>query len=116
MIYDDILKAIRDEYKTGATQAELAQKYRCSQVHLGRLLSGKRSVEKISMETFFKIFPRAKINLDSGVHSSVVNTGLNMGHMINGNATHDDVIQKILSDDSLSSDEKIKVLKVLIPK
>ena len=70
------------------------------------------------MGTFFKIFPHAKIDLRGDV--SIINAPENKGVVINKGHINaiapsclDSVMDKILSSEELSAEEKIKVLKVL---
>lgn len=58
-----ILEILRSEYRVGATQEELAQKYHTTQANIQRLLSGQRKVTGLSLGVFLTMFPPATINL-----------------------------------------------------
>ena len=108
-IYDKIIEMLKKEYADGATYQELADKYKVSYTHIHNLLNGKRAVSGISLDFFFRLFPKAAVKFSAGV----VNTGTNTGVMSCGNSGMDDAIDKILASEELSDSEKIKVIKVL---
>ena len=112
-IYETIIEMLKKEYADGATYQELADKYGVSYTHIHNLLHGKRAVSGISLDFFFRLFPKASVNLSGGVFSPVVNDGLNSGVMQGNTSSMDEAISKITETDELSDSEKIKVLKVL---
>ena len=65
----------------------------------------------MKLETLFKLFPKAEIKLErpqiAGDNAIQVQGNLTMS------ADESAVIDKILNDDTLSAEEKVKVLKVL---
>lgn len=80
---ENLLKA---EYAEGLTQEELAARHHVRQQQIQHLLSGKRSVAGLSLETFAKMFPRATVNLTGDVRQT--NTGQSGGvnaQAVNGN-------------------------------
>lgn len=83
-IYEQIIDILKKEYAAGATYQELADKYGVSYTHIHNLLHGKRAVSGISLDFFFRLFPKAAVS-----------------------------VNKILASEELSDSEKIKVLKVL---
>jgi hypothetical protein len=116
-IYEKIIETLKKEYAAGATYQELADKYQSSYTHIHNLLSGKRSISGISLDFFFRLFPRAAVNLegdsvniDAPRNSGNV-VGVNNGSVIGGSM--EPAIDKILASEDLSDSEKIKVLKVL---
>lgn len=116
-IYEKIIETLKKEYAAGATYQELADKYQSSYTHIHNLLSGKRSISGISLEFFFRLFPRAVVNLEGDKANVEVKknsgnvVGVNNGSVIGGSMEL--AVDKILAADELSDSEKIKVLKVL---
>lgn len=110
----DILEAVRqalwDEYNAGASQEEIAGKYALKQSHLSNFMNGKR---KLSLEKIQSMYPNLTINLHGASIAPIVNTGSNTGTMTGIVNELNTVIDKILNSEDLSSDEKVKVLKVL---
>ena len=116
-IFDQILAHLKEEYQSGATYQELSRKYGVSYTHIHNLLNGKREISGISLGFLFKLFPRAKIDLSgtAAVISAPQNSGAVVG-VNNGNVSADclsSVMEKILSTNDLTAEEKVKVLKVL---
>lgn len=113
-IYKRIISSLKEEYEAGATYQELAEKYGVSLSYVRELLAGIKPVERLSLETFFKLFPGAAIALDGGIAAPVVNNGHNAGTM-NGvvNGSRQD-LRKILDSEDLNAEEKVKMLKVLV--
>ena len=110
-IYDEIRAAIRAEWEGGATQQEIADRANVTNPYINNLLSGKRKVESMKLETLFKLFPKAEIFLQgaqiAGDNAIQVQGNLSVSDIISP------IIDKILNDDTLSAEEKVKVLKVL---
>lgn len=112
-IYQTILDELKREYAEGATYQELSEKYGVSYQYLRELIIGKKPVERMSLEMFFKLFPRATVTINGGIVAPVVNNGLNSGSMV---GVHNDMAEarrKVLAAADLTADEKIKMLKVL---
>lgn len=107
-IYKEIQERLIAEWRKGATQREIADRANLTDAYINNLLSGKRKVETMKLETLFKLFPNAEINLHgaqiAGDHATQV---INQGGDFEKNA------EKILNDETLSAEEKIKFLKVL---
>ena len=116
-IYEKIINHLREEYSSGATYQELASKYGVSYTHIHNLLNGKRAVSGISLDFLFRLFPKAQINL----HGDAVSIAApqNRGNVVgvnHGSVATDclsGVMNKILSTEELTAEEKVKVLKVL---
>lgn len=66
MIKKTIMNAIKTEYESGKTQEEIARKHNVTHVIINRLLSGKRSVGGLTLNTVCKMFPRMSVNLNGG--------------------------------------------------
>ena len=109
-IYEEIRAALIREWRNGATQQEIADRAGVTNPYINNLLSGKRKVESMKLETLFKLFPRAEIKLErpqiAGDYAVQVQGNVSI-------AEESAIIDKILNDDTLSAEEKVKVLKVL---
>lgn len=109
-IYDEILRAIRQEWQNGATQQEIADRAGVTNPYVNKLLSGKCKVGAMKLETLFKLFPRASINLSgaqvAGDHAVQIQGGVSI-------LDTQDMFKKILLSEKLSAEEKVKVLTVL---
>lgn len=97
-------------------QEEIAKGLGISRPYLNRLLNKKRPIDGITLRALRKLFPNATLHLHCDTVSAD-NSGTNNGvvGVNNGTVTQsmDAVIDKILSTDDLTAEEKIKVLKVL---
>lgn len=118
-IYDQIVDCLKQEYLSGATYQELADKYKVSYTHIHNLLNGKRSVSGISLDFLFRLFPAASVNLHGSANNN--SGGINVG-AVNGsgnffNEKKSDTLQliqnRILQSDALSAEEKVKFLKLI---
>lgn len=112
-IYKEIIDSLKREYADGATYQQLAAKYGVSYQYLRELIIGKKTAERISMETFFKLFPRATVTISGGIVAPVVNNGHNSGSMTGVVGDLSEARKKILASADLTAEEKIKMLKVL---
>ena len=63
MVYDEILAYISGEYRKGKTYQKIADEHNLSFGYIRDLLHGRNKVERMSLETFFKLFPHAQISL-----------------------------------------------------
>lgn len=116
-LYEEIIRDLKRRRENGETQQQIASKAGISRVHVCTLLSGKSKTEKMELETFLKLFPKATIILtgDSPVIHAPRNNGIVTG-VNHGNVSGDCyqlVCKKILADDSLSAEEKVKFMKTL---
>ncbi|WP_176013627.1 helix-turn-helix transcriptional regulator [Victivallis sp. Marseille-Q1083] len=109
-IYDEIREALQREWRSGVTQQAIADRANLTNQHINNLLSGKRKVESMKLETLFKLFPQAAINL-TGAQLA----GDNAIQIQGGVAVAPDaaIVNKILEDETLTAEEKIKMLRVL---
>ena len=112
-IYETIIDALKKEYAAGSTYQELSQKYGISYQYLRELIIGKKPVERMSLEMFFKLFPRATVSISGGIVAPVVNNGHNSGFMVGVGNDQSETRKKILESSDLTAEEKIKMLKVL---
>ena len=60
---DDIVAALREKYRAGATFAELAKSSGVSLTYLRMLMIGERDPMKMSLDFFLRLFPSAQIEL-----------------------------------------------------
>jgi hypothetical protein len=60
---DDIVAALREKYRAGATFAELAKSSGVSLTYLRSLTVGERDPMKMSLDFFLRLFPFAQIEL-----------------------------------------------------
>ena len=79
-IYKEIQEHLIAQWRKGATQREIADRANLTDAYINNLLSGKRKVETMKLETLFKLFPNAEINLNgaqiAGDHATqVINQG-----------------------------------------
>ena len=109
-IYDEIREALLQEWRSGVTQQQIVDRANVTNPYINNLLSGKRRVESMKLETLFKLFPQAAICLGDprlsgdGAFQGAggVSFGIDAG-----------IVTKILEDETLTDEEKVKVLKVL---
>lgn len=74
-IIQQVEALLREEYHSGRTQSEIAENHHVNQQQIHYLLSGKRSVAGLSLETFCKMFPRATVNLTGDVNTATADRG-----------------------------------------
>lgn len=109
----EYLKALNDGRKT---QEEMAKELHVAQSVVNRLLSGRKKFEYLSIGTFDRMFPEASIDLKG---AALIHAPQNRGNVVGINNGHmaadclSEVMDKILSTEELTAEEKIKVLKVL---
>lgn len=63
MIYDDIIAYLSGEYRKGKTYQQIADERGLSFGYIHDLIHGRNKVERMSLVTFFKLFPSAQISL-----------------------------------------------------
>lgn len=121
MLYDEILKELQIDYNKRLTQIEMGKKYGVSQAHIGKLLTDYKNILGIKVETLQKMFPNATIYGKSNhISSSQITNNQGLINSNNNNflsADKDKIIQdisdKVLIDNDLSNDEKIKFMQFL---
>lgn len=59
----EIYNALRDKYKSGATQEQIANEAQMSQTYIGDLLSGKRKIDGLTLKKINQLFPTATLSL-----------------------------------------------------
>lgn len=82
-IDDTIIKILSEEYASGLTLDELAKKHGVSHVYIHRLIYGARPASGITLETLYKMFPNAVIDLTGNSGNAVINSGANASGCIN---------------------------------
>lgn len=122
---DQILDILKKEYKAGKTQNMIAKKYNLTQTDVQRLLSGKRSVDKLSLKVFMRMFPNASINLTGDIVSVSADNNSSAFGQVNGNISisgkttsgiPSDILKEIMSNKDLPASEKIELIKGLSKK
>ncbi|MGN0866171.1 MAG: hypothetical protein ACI4SG_00635 [Oligosphaeraceae bacterium] len=68
--YEEVRKVLSIDYSGGMTYQEIAKKYGLSYVYVRALIKGERPVSGITLSTFFKMFPHARIDLHPSSDSS----------------------------------------------
>ncbi len=122
---DQILDILKKEYKAGKTQNMIAKKYNLTQTDVQRLLSGKRSVDKLSLKVFMRMFPNASINLTGDIVSVSADNNSSAFGQVNGDISisgkttsgiPSDILKEIMSNKDLPASEKIELIKGLSKK
>lgn len=122
---DQILDILKKEYEAGKTQNMIAKKYNLTQTDVQRLLSGKRSVDKLSLKVFMRMFPNASINLTGDIVSVSADNNSSAFGQVNGNISisgkttsgiPSDILKEIMSNKDLPASEKIELIKGLSKK
>jgi len=115
MLSETIVDILKNEYKSGKKQAEIAKKYNLDQQTVSRLLSGKRNAAGLTLETVQKMFPMATIHIEnnSGTSVGVVNGEV---HLNGGKESGipADILRAIIADRSLSPAEKAQLIKEIM--
>ena len=113
----DILSELRQVYENGATQQQISDRTGVSRSYVRDLLSGKRPVDGLTLKKINQLFPRAVLLL--GGDKVSITADRNSGNVVgvnHGTVSQDclaAVQNKILEAETLSDEEKVKVLKVL---
>lgn len=63
MIYQQIIDYLAAEYRGGKTYQQIASEHGLSLGYIRDLVTRRRRVESMALETFFKMFPSARIEL-----------------------------------------------------
>ena len=72
MVYDEILAYLSGEYRKGKTYQQIADEHGLSFGYIRDLIHGRNKVERMSLETFYKLFPSAQISLNGSVQIAPV--------------------------------------------
>jgi transcriptional regulator with XRE-family HTH domain len=113
-ICKEITRKLHEEYNNGTTQSELAKKYNISTNHLCNLLSGKRNVADMKVETLCKMFP----NISLG-HNNLTNVSGNTQINSNNNFFTSDIdnfrrkLLEAVIDLDIDDVSRTKVLKLI---
>lgn len=121
MIKKTIMNAIKTEYESGKTQEEIARKHNISQVIVNRLLSGKRSVGGLTLNTVCKMFPRMSVNLNGGDCPVVVAD--NNSIAVNGHSNNffdrnfseysQKIIDAVMTSDKFDAQVKVELYNII---
>ena len=124
-LYDEIRSELKRKIADGKTQDEISRQAGISRSHLCHLKNGSRSIGGMTLDTFFKLFPSAVINIH-GDQVNAENSGINNGVMgvnhgtINApdTATIIDCFRLRIQDEIIRSDvdpeSKIKILNIIL--
>lgn len=119
----EILAAQRNE---GKTQSEMSRESGVAQSRICRLLdsrNGVTNIKRLGLETFFKLFPNARIVFDD--RRTIGDVTNNSGQVVNGDVTaplppppsaraaEDAVIARIMASDDLDAETKVKLYTLL---
>lgn len=118
-ISDQIYRWLKDQYDSGKTQVELSQKTGLHQGEICQILSGKKSVSGMRIETIQRIFPHATLNIDGspsvkGFGNVVGNNNTDIAINASNVIDHLNAIRDlIVENEKLSADAKVEVLKII---
>lgn len=121
MLADDLLQTLRDEYRSGRTQCDIAAKHNVTQTYIQCLLSGKRKPTGITLGTLQRMFPHATLNLRGASSSQVMQNRGNGNRQIMGTssdsssdlASYQLRLYHGLAGLDISDDAKAKVLALI---
>lgn len=125
-IYQEIQDRLKNERDKGATQNEMSNRTGLGQSHISRLLDSKRGsdqMKRLGLETFFKLFPNARIDFGDGVSAggnrSVNNCNLNNSKVVTGDGTQEGTIEsaasllrRLMSSKELDAETKVKIYNI----
>ena len=120
MLADDLLQTLRDEYRNGRTQCDIAAKHNVTQTYIQCLLSGKRKPTGITLGTLQRMFPRATLDLRGASSSQVMQNCGNGNRQIMGPSSDSSDLESYqlrlyrgLAGLDISDDAKAKVLALI---
>lgn len=120
MLADDLLQTLRDEYRNGRTQCDIAAKHNVTQTYIQCLLSGKRKPTGITLGTLQRMFPRATLDLRGASSSQVMQNCGNGNRQIMGSSSDSSDLESYqlrlyrgLAGLDISDDAKAKVLALI---
>lgn len=105
--HKEVFAALRERNSSGETQREIAEKAGISKGYIGDLFSGRNSVEGLTIKKLNQLFPNSKLILDATQHNNITQ------HSNSGADCLSHMIDRIISTDDLTAEEKVKVIKVL---
>ncbi len=118
-IYEEIRSALIDEWQSGATQQEIADRAGVTNPYINNLLSGKRKAAAMKLETLFKLFPQASICLNNGnrtigSRNKISNSRIQSDdNFFYGSEKLDEVAQAVMSSEKLSAESKVEVYNII---
>lgn len=118
-IADQILEWLRDQYDSGMTQFEISKKTGIHQSDLCNILSGKKEIGGMRLDTIQNIFPHATLNIDGspsvkGFGNVVGNNNSDIAINASNVLDHLNAIRDlIVENEKLSADAKVEVLKII---
>ncbi len=114
MNFDEIKKALLEEYQSGKTYQEIADRSSISRQLVGSLITGERKIEKMSLETFFKLFPQATLNLNTthGPNSPIINGSHNIVNAAPKESA-ESYYDRIVENKNIPDNIKVELYKLL---
>ncbi len=124
-IYQEIQERLREERDSGATQNEMSQRTGLGQSHISRLLDPKRGAEqmkRLGLETFFKLFPDAKIvfgddrrigDIHHNTNSPVIQGDGNTIGTTAGEETAAAFLKRVMASDDIDAEIKVKLYRMM---
>ena len=131
-IIDVVIQRIKDEYKAGATQVEIAKRHNVPHSYIQRLLSGKRV--GLTLNTLFKMFPNARLDLGEpapasrssspspptpSVHArSIIDSQIGNGNTMHnrqddGGDLRNRLKDMILNASGLSAEDQVRLMRLI---
>lgn len=115
-ISQTIFEYFSGESKAGKKQVDIAKKHNVDQQIISRILSGKRRIGGLTLDTVEKMFPDATINFKG---ATIQNSGT---AFVNGNVVNKtsdsgipaDVLKGIMSNKDSSPKEKAEIIAEII--
>ena len=117
-ISQTIFEYFSGESKAGKKQVDIAKKHNVDQQIISRILSGKRRIGGLTLDTVEKMFPDATINFTG---ATIQNSGTafvngNVENKTNDSGIPPDVLKEIMSNKDLSAKEKADLIRELSKK
>ena len=114
---EKIIESLRHRWQAGEPQLKIAKEAGISHAYLCELISGKNDPNGLTIKKINALFPKATLNLhgDAAVISAPRNSGnvIGINHGTMASDCLSGIMDKILSTEELTAEEKVKVLKVL---
>ena len=126
-IFQTIYYLLANRRNNGKTQKEISNESGVAQSRICRLLDsreGVKNIKRLGLETFFKLFPYARIDFGDGETAdgdrSVRNCQLNHSQVVTGDGSvvtapqpqgesADELLRRIMSSDELDAETKVKI-------
>ena len=113
-----MIENLKERYNKGATQREIAIDAGCSHQYISKLLNGTLDPSRMSLKTFFKLFPNARIIFDGdrrmgdvhhNTNSPVIQGDGNTIGAASGEETAARFLKRIMASDDIDAETKVKL-------